>query len=338
MKMNTRRLGPTTLTISRLCLGTSNFARYANQNESFGILDVFREAGGNFVQTSGICPGINLGDGFLGLPEEVLGRWLHQRQIRRDEMVIATRVALTRPIIGRLEAFERLIRQCAADSIRRIGCGYLDLLVVECTRAVVPLSECVPALEAVAGMETVRHVVPANFPPWLLQETLRHSRSEPRVFAGVQVDYSMLTRDPFQDCVIQACTRYELGVIARSPLAGGYLADRCLAHGIGVLRDHRRDDRLAAAAEEVWPHLAQMARVLGRSPAQVAIAWVLAHPQIDSVLVSVRSTEQLRELIGGTDFTLPEADVARLGGFGVPSDPPQFAIECKPAADAGLPE
>ena len=73
MKLIKKRFGRTNVRVSELCLSTSNFSRYASQEESFAILDAFRAAGGNFIQTSGICPGVNLGDGLLGMPEEDAG-------------------------------------------------------------------------------------------------------------------------------------------------------------------------------------------------------------------------------------------------------------------------
>ena len=62
MKLKKNKFGRTAYRVSELCLSTSNFSRYASQEESFAILDAFRETGGNFIQTSGICPGVNLGD------------------------------------------------------------------------------------------------------------------------------------------------------------------------------------------------------------------------------------------------------------------------------------
>src|SRR3954470_7569283 len=126
MNLIKKRFGRTDYRVSELCLSTSNFSRYSGQEESFAILDAFRDAGGNFIQTSGICPGVNLGDGFLGQPEELLGRWMTLRRIDRGSVFIATRIALTRPVIGGLASYTELIRQCAEDSIRRIGCDYLD--------------------------------------------------------------------------------------------------------------------------------------------------------------------------------------------------------------------
>ena len=87
MKLKKEKLGRTDLRISELCLSTSNFSRYASQEASFAMLASFREAGGNFIQISGICPGVNLGDGFLGMPEELLGRWLKLRRIERASVL-----------------------------------------------------------------------------------------------------------------------------------------------------------------------------------------------------------------------------------------------------------
>lgn len=313
MNLDQHKFGRTALRVSELCLGTSNFARYADQEESFAILDAFRTTGGNFFQTSGICPGVSLGDGFLGMPEELLGRWLRNRGVRRDGIVIATRIALTRPVIGGLETYTDLIRSCAEDSIRRIGCRYIDLLVVEWTDAILPLHESVAAFEAVVATGTVRHVVPANFPFSRIREVLAASRRDPRVFAGVEQDYSLAVRSGFEAGVAKLCADSDLGVVTRSPLAGGHLASQRLTPSRGALRHRGPNDRHAAlAAERVRPVLNATARSRQLPPAQVALAWVLAHPRVTSVLVSVSSTDQLRELLGATKLTLTAAERDRL--------------------------
>lgn len=314
MNLNKRKLGRTDHRVSELCLSTSNFSRYASHEESFDILDAFREAGGNFVQTSGICPGVNLGDGFLGMPEELFGRWLKGRGIARHDIVIATRIALTRPVVGGFAAYTELIRQCAADSIRRMGCDYLDFLVVEWTDGIAPVAESMAAFEAVIASGEARHIVPANFTVNRVLDGLMASPRGSRAFAGVQVDYSLATRLGFEGGMAKLSADHGLGVIARSPLAGGYLASRRLSSGVGALR-HRgdRDRRAAMAAESIWTLLSSMGRRHRRSPAQIALSWVLAHPQITSVLISVGSVQQLTELLGAARFRLSGADVARLG-------------------------
>lgn len=313
MKLKHLKFGRSGYRVSELCLSTSNFSRYASHEESLAILDAFRVAGGNFIQTSGICPGVNLGDGFLGLPEELLGRWWKLRQIERRDFVIATRIALTRPVIGGLASYTELIRQCAADSIRRIGCDYLDFLVVEWTDGIVPVAETMTALEAVIASGEVRRVVLANFALNHMLEGLAATRREPPAIAGLQGDYSLATRPAFEGGIAKLSADHGLGVVARSPLAGGYLASRRLSSGLGALRHRGIDDHHAAiSAKEIWPALSSIARKLRRSPAQIALSWVLAHPQITSVLVSVASVEQLRELLAATRTKLRRDDLAHL--------------------------
>jgi aryl-alcohol dehydrogenase-like predicted oxidoreductase len=314
MKLIKNRFGRTGYRVSELSLSTSNFSRYASHEESLAILDAFREAGGNFIQTSGICPGVNLGDGFLGMPEELLGRWLKLRRIERTNFVIATRIALTRPVIGGLATYTELIRQCAEDSIRRMGCGYLDFLIVEWTAGIAPVADSIAAFEAVVASGTVRYIVPANFPSARLLEGFAATRRASRTIAGLQIDYSLTTRLDFERGMAKLSADHGLGVIARSPLAGGHLASRRLASGLGAPRYRVARNRHAAiAAEGIWPTLSAIARARRRSPAQVALSCVLAHPQITSVLVSVSSVDQFRELFAATRLPLASNDIGRLG-------------------------
>lgn len=314
MKLKKATFGRTDYRISALGLSTSNFARYASPDASLAILDTFREAGGNFIQTSGICPGVNLGDGFLGLPEEMLGRWLKLRQIDRENIVIATRIALTRPVIGGLATYTELIRDCTVDSIRRIGCGYLDFLVLEWTDAIAPVAETMAACEAVIASGRVRHVVPANFPLTRLRESFAATPNEACAIGGLQFDYSLVARLAFEAGAARLGADHGLGVIARSPLAGGHLARRPTTSADGALRQRGANHRHAAIASDgLWPVLSSIARASDRSPAQVALAWVLAHPAVSSVLVSVSSVDQLRDLLSATRVELGRNDIARLG-------------------------
>lgn len=305
-------LGPP---VSELCLGTSNFTRSTSHEQSFEILDQFRAAGGNLFQTSGICPGTTLGDGFLGLPEELLGKWLRARQIPRNSVVIATRIAFSRPIIGGLETYTELIRQCAKDSVRRIGCRYLDLLVVEWTDAISPVRESMAAFAAVIRSRLVRRIVPANFPTWHVHEALAASSPAARAVAGVQLDYSLVTRSAFEAGAAKLCADHDLGFIARSPLARGHLAGRMM--GAAALRQRDAEDwRAAMAADGIRPLLAATAQARRCSPAQIALAWVLNQPHVTSVLIRVDSVAQLRELVAATRLKLSAEESERLGGAG----------------------
>lgn len=309
--MKTRRFGSTDLIVSELCLGTSNFARCSNQEETFAILDAFRAVGGNMIQTSGLCPGANLGDGLLGLPEEFLGRWLAARAIPRREVFIATRIALARPIVGGQHTYSDLVRSCVQDSLRRIGTDHLDFLVIEWSEAVLPLDDSVVAVDAVVRPGMARHVVVAHFPVSHLISALPQ-RLPLHAIAGVQLDYSLIYRSLFEGSVAKLCRDYDLGFIARSPLAGGHLV-AWPTPNLGSFRSRSPDDaNMAAAAHATWPVLSAVAKAQSISPAQVALAWVLAQPAVTSALISVRSLDQLRGLIAATAIALPPEEMQRL--------------------------
>lgn len=314
MKLKKEKFGLTDMRVSKLCLSTSNFARHVSQEDSFAILDAFRAAGGNFFQTSGMCPGVNLGDGFLGLPETILGRWLKLRNVERASVTIATRIALSRPVIGGVAIFTDLIRSCAQDSVRRMDSGHLDLLVLEWTDGIVPVPETIAAIEAVIDSGDVRSVAPADFPVNRVSECLASARRGPKTIGGLQVDYSLANRLGFEAGVEKLSASRRLGVVARSPLAGGHLAATSSNDGAGALRPRgERDRRAAVAAEGIRPLLSAVARDLGASAAQVALSWVMAHPHVSSTLVSVTSVDQLRELLGAARLEFTPDAAERLG-------------------------
>lgn len=299
----------TGITVSELCLGTSTFARYTDLKETFALLDAFRGVGGNFLQTSGICPGASLGDGFLGLPEDFFGRWLKSRGVRRDEIVIATRMGFARPFSGGAQAYGELMLACAQDSLRRLGVEQLDFLVIEWSEALLPLNESLAAIDAVVRGGAARHAIIAHFPPEHLDTTWQ---CQSPLLAGVQLDYSLVYRSLFENGPATFCRQRGLGFMARSPLAGGHLVARPPPQ-LGSFRWRSADDpAVAMSAHTVWPALRVVARAHDCAPAQVALAWVLNRANVTSTLVSVRSALQLDELIAATGLLLPVGEAARL--------------------------
>ncbi|ACB75904.1 aldo/keto reductase [Opitutus terrae] len=314
--MRTSQFGETSLTVSELCLGTSTFARYANQQESFAILDAFRAAGGNLIQTSGQCPGASLGDGLLGWPEEFLGRWMRARSVPRSELIIGTRIAVAKPVVGGVKAYQQAMLDCVHDSLRRMGLAHLDLLLVEWTSDLLPLEESMACLDALVRRGVVRHVVAAHFP---VEHLAQACGARPTALDGVQLDYSLVYRARYEMDAAPLCREHGLGFIARSPLAGGYLVSTPPPR-IGSFRCRTYDDPAAAqAAGRGWSTLSAVATAHCGSPAQIALAWVLGQPRVDAVLISARDVLQLRELIGATGLTLSSEDRHRLEAATEPS-------------------
>lgn len=273
------------------------------------MLDAFRAAGGNLVQTSGQCPGAGLGDGLLGLPEEFLGRWMKARAVPRAELVIGTRIGVARPVVGGANAFRQAISDCVRDSLRRMGVAHLDLLLVEWTGDLLPIEESMDGLDALVRRGVVRHVVGAHFPSEHLAAACRWRAA---ALDGVQVDYSLIYRARFERDAAELCATHGLGFIARSPLAGGYLVSRP-PRRFGSFPCRTLDDPATAlAAESVWPVLSLVAQVYGCTPSQIALAWVLAQPSVNSVLISARDLWQLRELIDAASLPLSSESRSRL--------------------------
>ncbi len=320
--MKTLPFGSTGLMVSELCLGTSTFARFASQEETFAMLDAFRAGGGNFVQTSGICPGAHLGDGFLGLPEEFFGRWLDSRGVRRRDMVIATRMGFARPLLGG-DAYGDLVRACVRDSLRRIGTEHIDFLVVEWSDALLPTSESLASIEAIVREGSARHVMLAHCPNEQLDAIAAGTAGG---LAGLQLDYSLIYRARFERGPAAFCAAHGVGFVARSPLAGGHLV--CWPPPeIGSFGWRSAGDPFTATcAHAVWPTLRRVAARHAVIPAQVSLAWVLAQPGVTSTLISARSLTQLQELIAATDLHLSRDEGEQLRAdaspnVGIPLEP-----------------
>jgi aryl-alcohol dehydrogenase-like predicted oxidoreductase len=310
MNMYQRSFGRTNLPVSELCLSTSNFARYSDQAQSFALLDAFRAAGGNFIQTSGTCPGAVCGQvGLPGLPEEFVGRWRALRGIPRHELVIATRFRFARPVLEGERRYRALMLACVHDSLRRLGTDYLDFLVLEWSNALIPLNETLAAIEAMMASGAARQVILADFPAEYLDVA---RRSAGAAMAGVQLDYSLIYRSRFESGAAAFCREHGFGFIARSPLAGGYLVARPPPDPGSFCSRVPNGASLAQAALSVRPALRSVARTRGILPVQAALAWVLSRPGVSSALIGMRSPAQLHELLGAIGHRLSLRELHQL--------------------------
>lgn len=275
MKLRRRRFGLTYFKVSELCLGTSSFSRYASQAESFEVLDVFLEAGGNFIQTTGLCPGASLGDALLGMPESVLERWLKDRRVARASVVLATRLALTRPVIGGRATYAALVRRCVHDSIRRIGCGYLDFLVVEWTDGIVPVAESISVLDALVVSGAVRQIVLANFPAERVGESLAAARRGHARIVGLQSDFPSAPWSACDAGLAALGEEHGLARIVRLAIGGGQLA----------------------------------------GPKRALLSSALAQPHVISALVTVGAADQLRAMVSVARLRNETSEACDSSGF-----------------------
>lgn len=310
-----RLLGRTSLQVSELCLGTMNFGWKTDETASLAILDAYRAAGGNFIQASGGAPQGLLPSTSTQFSETVVGRWWRARGIPRHELVFATRISV-RPAAGAGDdALMQAVREACHASLRRLKTTYLDVVIFEWNERLLPWEAAFDAFTRLVRLGLVRYIGAANFPAWRVAEGLsrafagNHARME-----GLQADYSLLTRARFESELGALCREHRLGFLARSPLAGGFLARENVT--TALLRSLRRDwlvERFGNRyGETALLAVADVSQRTGASPAQVALAWVLSHPGVTAAIVGARSPAQLQELAGASGLRLEAADWRQL--------------------------
>lgn len=313
--MNKRKLGRTNLHVSELCLSTLNFGWMSDEAAAFALLDTYYSAGGSFIHSLGFCPNSTSPEPVNTQSEAIVGRWHQSRGIVRDSLVLATRINLFRPVVGGSIAFTNLIRECCENSLRRLKTRHLDLFVCEWDEHLVPIEDTVEALDMLIRAGLVRYAVAGGFPSWRVVDSLNRSSIRHHCrFEALQSDYSLMTRARFEAEALAMCREHRLGFLARSPLAGGFLAKRhsptpASAGSDGAWLNERFGNHYGDSVLSVVSEIAE--RRLA-TPAQIAMAWVLRNPQVTSALMSATSPQDLRELIRAADIALSDAETGAL--------------------------
>jgi len=310
--MRYRLMGRTGLKVSEICLGTMTFGSKpgprsvpgSDETQSLAILDRFLAEGGNFIDTA---------DGYAeGRSESILGKGLKGR---RSSVVLATKVFFPAGEDPNAKGLSRKhIFAAVESSLRRLQTEYVDLYQVHCYDSRTPLEETLSALEALVGQGKVRYVGCSNFAAWQLAKALGISalRGLAR-FDCLQPRYSLVCRFADRE-LLPLCRDQGVGVIAWSPLAGGFLSGKYragepppevsrLAESDASARVWterfftERNFRVLAAVEEA-------AAELGKTPGQFALAWVLGLSGMTAVIIGARTLDHLQMNLsaGGWDF------------------------------------
>src|SRR5688572_8980925 len=225
--MNKRKLGRTNLHVSELCLNTTKFGWSNDEASSFDLLDAYYTCGGSFLQSLGFCPSSAAAQSVNSDSEDIVGRWHDSRGINRDGLVLATRISLFRPAYGGSVAFANLIRESCEHSLRRLRTTHIDLLVCDWDEHLLPIDDVLESVDILIRAGRVRHAVAAGFPPWRVFDSLPPSALGVHWrFEELQGEFSLRRRARFESEALAMCREHRLGFLARSPLAGGFLAQR----------------------------------------------------------------------------------------------------------------
>ena len=306
--METTNLGRTGLKISRLCLGTMNFGPLTTEADSFAIMDQALELGINFFDTANVY-GWKVG---RGVTEEIIGRWLAQGDLRRERIVLATKVYGRMgdgPNEARLSAYH--IRAACEGSLRRLQTDHIDLYQMHHVDRDTPWEEIWQAMEQLVRQGKVLYAGSSNFAAWHIARA--NAAAESRHFLGLVSEQSLynLAARMVELEVLPACRALGLGVLPWSPLHGGMLGG-ILA---GVTEGRRVGDMVKARLEKLRPQVEAyeaFCRELGEKAADVALSWLLAQPGVASVIIGPRTREQLEGALRALALSLSQEAVARL--------------------------
>jgi aryl-alcohol dehydrogenase-like predicted oxidoreductase len=313
--MNYRQMGKTGLRVSELCLGAMTFGRETTEEDSFKILDRFVEADGNFIDTADVYSD--------GKSEEILGRWLKGKN--RDDFVIATKVRFgTGSGPNNIGLARKHIMAGVESSLRRLGTDYIDIYQIHKWDWVTPIEETLNTLNSLVQAGKVRYLGASNVAGYQLQKAIDMSRGhgwEP--FTCLQPLYNLLDRSIEWE-LLPVCREEGVGVIPWSPLRGGWLSGKYRRDMSGPPSETRVEAAEKHGWSESWSAYANdrtwdvidtlltVAQEAGKTPAQVALNWVLNRPGITAPIIGVRTIAHLEDNLGAADWALSTEQTRRL--------------------------
>lgn len=281
------------------------WGRDTDEHEARALLETFLDAGGTLLDTAG-----SYGD---GQAEETLGRVVADLGVR-DEVVLCGKSGVRRGEHGvRISAGRGPLLDDLDASLARLGTDRLDLWLVQVPDDVTPAAETLSALEIAVRSGRARYVGVSNYPGWSTAHLATLASAAGLPLAATQVEYSLLARGAERE-VLPAAAGLGLGVVGWSALGRGVLTGKyrrarpadsraASAHLRGFVEPYLTD-----GAARVVEAVATAAEGLGRTGAEVALAWARDAPGVTSAVVGPRTAAQLAtiaSLVSGEDGALP---------------------------------
>ncbi|HWK47160.1 MAG TPA: NADP(H)-dependent aldo-keto reductase [Stellaceae bacterium] len=331
--MHKNRLGRTDIHVSKLCLGTMTWGEQNTEAEAHQQIDYALERGINFLDTAEMYPVPPRGE-TQGLTEQYIGTWLAARG-GRDRAVIATKAAGAGRGMGHIRGgkarFDAAnLEEALEASLRRLQTDYVDLYQLhwpdrptnifgvlgyqhpaETEDQGAPLDETLRALDRLVRAGKIRAIGISNETPWGMAAFLKLSEQHgwPRM-ASIQNAYSLVNRT-FEVGLAEIAIREECGLLAYSPLAGGFLSGKYLGGAkpagarMTLFKRFTRYD--GAEGQKAIAAYVALARQHGLDPSQMALAYVNSRPFLTSNIIGATTLAQLKTDIDSLDVTLDDA-------------------------------
>ncbi len=310
--MKKRKLGRSTLEISPLIFGGNVFGWTVDEKGSFALLDAFLDAGFNCIDTADVysrwMPG-NKG----GESEAIIGKWFKARG-KRDKIVLATKCGLEMAPDKKGLSKAYIVR-AVEDSLKRLQTDYIDLYQSHRDDPATPLEETMAAHAELVKAGKVRVVGASNYSADRLKAALAASAKLgiPR-YETLQPNYNLADRKEFEGALQDLCVAEGISVVPYYSLASGFLTGKYRSEAdlgqkarAGGVKKH-----LTARGFAILGALDAVAAKHGATPAQVALAWLLAQPAIAAPIASATTTAQLADILKCAELKLSAEDVAAL--------------------------
>lgn len=309
MTIEKRTLGRSGIEIAPLMLGGNVFGWNVDQATANLILDAFVDLGGDAIDTADVYSAWVSGhEG--GESETVIGHWL-KTSGKRDRVVIATKVGMWPKRAG----LKRVnIEAAAEDSLKRLQTDFIDLYQAHRDDEETEPEEFTAAFDALIKAGKARAVGASNFNSARLDTSLKASAAQGIArFETLQPEYNLMNRAIEAD-LMPLCAREEVSLIPYYGLASGFLTGkyRSAADKSKSPRGGRMDGYLNEKGFRVLGALDAVSGRHNATPAQIALAWIMAKPAIAAPIASATNVAQLHELMGSMRLQLAAADIAEL--------------------------
>jgi aryl-alcohol dehydrogenase-like predicted oxidoreductase len=309
--MKMRALGPSGLQVSELGLGCNNFGGRVDEAGTRAVVDAALEAGINFFDTADSY-------GNKGGSEIVLGKVLGDR---RKDVILATKFGSAMQEGARRDASRRYIMQAVGASLARLGTDWIDVYYLHWPDPLTPMEETLRALDDLVRSGKVRYIGACNLAAWqavdagwIARELGTHS------FICIQNEYSLVERAPEAE-LLPALRAHGLSLVPYFPLASGlltgkYKRDKDAPEDSRFARWQQLGDRYRNDAN--WDRVERLeawCKDHGHSLLELAFAWLLARPEVASVIAGATKPEQIRGNARAVEWQMDAAERAEVDGL-----------------------
>jgi aryl-alcohol dehydrogenase-like predicted oxidoreductase len=304
--MKYKLLGRSGLKVSELCLGTMGFGTEAgwgaDKETSFGILDAYANAGGNFLDTANIYK--------LGTSEKIIGEFVSNRD--RDYFTIATKYSLadnkTNPNASGNN--RKNMMRSVEGSLKRLQTGFIDVFYLHIWDDLTPIDEVLRGLDDLVRQGKINYIAISDTPAWVVSKgnTMAELMGWSQ-FIALQVEYSLLKRDAERELIPMA-KHFGMTVTPWAPLAGGALTGKYLRNDPGRIKEG--SNRLNERSQAITKVVVEIAEELGVEASHVALKWTMQQGFQCIPIVGATKLQQLAENLKVVDVHLEEIHLQKL--------------------------